>query len=342
MARMDWGALSAVSGAVMLAIALPAGAQDVKELHVMHAGGQWGDAVATCVDEPLLAEKGIKVIVETPGGYAKLSAQAKSGAINLVSTDASTTELSRMVAEGLVEKIDWEAVDPDPMFDEAKHEYGFGSSYFSTIMAWREGVPAPTNWVDFFDTENFPGTRALPDYPDYVLPFAAMADGMTAEEISQGVDLDRAFKTLERVKADTIWWQAGAQPPQLLKDNEAQYAISWSGRVVGQEGVETSFNQGMLDVSWFVVAKGATDEQKEMLWQWFHEQTIAEKQVCVAQYISYPGPSPELEPLLPQDRLSEFPTYSENKKVQWLTNGDWWYENSAEIERRWNEFKLAQ
>jgi putative spermidine/putrescine transport system substrate-binding protein len=342
MARMDWSALSAVSGAVMLAIALPAGAQDVKELHVMHAGGQWGDAVAKCVDEPLLAEKGIKVIVETPGGYAKLTAQARSGTINLVSTDASTADLARMEAEGLIEKIDWEAVNPEPMFDEAKHEYGFGSSYYSTIMAWRDGVPAPQNWVDFFDTEKFPGKRALPDYPDFVLPFAAIADGMTPEEVSQGVDLDRAFKTLERVKADTIWWQAGAQPPQLLKDNEAQYAISWSGRVVGQEGVETSFNQGMLDVSWFVVAKGATDEQKEMLYQWFHDQTIAEKQLCVTETISYPGPSPELEPLLPQDRLSEFPTYSENKKVQWLTNGEWWYENAAEIEQRWNEFKLAQ
>lgn len=165
---------------------------------------------------------------------------------------------------------------------------------------------------------------------------------MTPEEVSKGIDLDRAFKTLKRVKKDLIWWQAGAQPPQLLKDNEAQYAISWSGRVVGQEGVETSFNQGMLDVSWFVVAKGATDEQKKMLYQWFHDQTIAEKQACVAQYISYPGPSPDLEALLPKDKLNQFPTYSENKKVQWLTNGDWWFKNAAEIEKRWNEFKLEQ
>jgi putative spermidine/putrescine transport system substrate-binding protein len=333
--------LAAVSAAAIMAFAISAFAQ-VKELHVMHAGGQWGDAVAKCVDEDLLKEKGIKVVVETPGGYAKLAAQAKSGAINNVSTDGSTSELSRMAAEGLLEEIDWAAVDPKPMFDEAKNKYGFGSSYYSTIMAWRKGVPAPSNWVEFFDIEKFPGKRALPDYPDYVLPFAAMADGMTPEEISKGIDLDRAFKTLKRVKKDAIWWQAGAQPPQLLKDNEAQYAISWSGRVVGQEGVETSFNQGMLDVSWFVVAKGATDEQKKMLYQWFHDQTIPEKQACVAQYISYPGPSPELEKLLPKDKLDQFPTYSENKKVQWLPNGDWWFKNAAEIEKRWNEFKLEQ
>jgi putative spermidine/putrescine transport system substrate-binding protein len=333
--------LSAVVAAAMMAFAMPAFAQ-VKELHVMDAGGQWGDAVAKCVDEPLLKEKGIKIVTETPGGYAKLAAQAKSGVINNVATDGSTADLARMVAEGLLDEIDWAAINPEPMFDEAKNKYGFGSSYFSTIMAWRKGVPAPSNWVEFFDTEKFPGKRALPDYPDYVLPFAAMADGMTPEEIAKGIDLDRAFKTLKRVKKDTIWWQAGAQPPQLLKDNEAQYAISWSGRVVGQEGVETSFNQGMLDISWFMIAKGAPEDQKKMLYQWFHEQTIPEKQACVAQYISYPGPSPELEKLLPKDKLNQFPTYSENKKVQWLPNGDWWFKNAAEIEKRWNEFKLEQ
>ena len=333
--------LSAVTAAAMMALAMPAFAQ-VKELHVMDAGGQWGDAVAKCIDEPLLKEKGIKVVTETPGGYAKMAAQAKSGVINNVATDGSTSELARMAAEGLLEEIDWGAINPMPMFDEAKNKYGFGSSYYSTIMAWRKGVPAPSNWVEFFDTEKFPGKRALPDYPDYVLPFAAMADGMTPEEIAKGIDLDRAFKTLKRVKKDTIWWQAGAQPPQLLKDNEAQYAISWSGRVVGQDGVETSFNQGMLDMSWFMIAKGASEDQKKMLYQWFHEQTIPEKQACVAQYISYPGPSPELEKLLPKDKLNQFPTYSENKKVQWLINGDWWFKNAAEIEKRWNEFKLEQ
>ena len=65
-------------------------------------GGIRPYAVAKCIDEPLLKEKGIKVITETPGGYAKLAAQAKSGVINNVSTDGSTSELSRMAAEGRV------------------------------------------------------------------------------------------------------------------------------------------------------------------------------------------------------------------------------------------------
>jgi putative spermidine/putrescine transport system substrate-binding protein len=329
-------------GALIVAFSGPLAAADVRELHVMDAGGQWGDAMAKCVDEPLLKEKGIKVVTETPGGYAKLVAQAKSGTVVNAASDGATTELVRLAAEGLIEKIDWAAVNPEPMFPEAKNDYGFGTSYYSTIMAFRADAKPPKNWTDFFDTVNFPGKRALPDYPDYVLPFADLADGMTAAEVAKGLDLDRAFKVLERVKKDTIWWTAGAQPPQLLKDNEAQYAISWSGRVVGQEGIKVNWQDGMLDMSWFFVAKGASKEQKEMLWQWFHDQTVASKQACVAQYISYPGPSPDLEKLLPKDKLDQFPTYSENKKIQWFTDGKWWVEHSAEIEKRWSEFKLKQ
>lgn len=328
------------TGAALAVFSWGASAAD---LNVMHAGGQWGDAVAKCIDEPMAKEKDIKVVVETPGGYAKMAAQVKAGAVVNVASDASTTEMARMVAEGLIEKIDWAAVNPEPMFDEAKNEYGFGSSYFSTIMAYREDAKAPANWVDFFDTANFPGKRGLPKYPDYVLPFAAMAGGQTAASVAKdGIDLDKAFAVLDKIKGDTIWWEAGAQPPQLLADNEVQYAISWSGRVVGKPGIKVNWQDGMLDVSWFVVAKGATDEQKKALWTWFHDQTNVDKQACVAQYISYPGPSPDLEAKLPKEKLGEFPTYSENKKLQWIPNGEWAFKNAADIEKRWNEFMLKQ
>jgi putative spermidine/putrescine transport system substrate-binding protein len=330
-----------IAGAVAAAIGMTASAQEGKELHVLWAGGQWADAVDVCVHKPLEADQGIKVIADSPGGFAKLQAMIESGNINYTAFDLSTGELERAKALGLLDPIDWAKVDPMPMFPEAKDDYGIGTSYFSTIMAWRSDAKAPKDWVEFFDTVNFPGKRALPDYPDYVLPFAAIGDGVPVDQLFP-LDLDRAFKTLDRVKADTIWWQAGAQPPQLLQDNEAQYAISWSGRVVGKEGVETSFNQGMLDFSWFGIAKGASDSEKQAAWTWLHVQTDPKVQACVAQYISYTGPSPDLEKLLPKEKLKEYPTYSENKKVQWLSNAKWWNDNADTIEKRWQEFKLQQ
>jgi putative spermidine/putrescine transport system substrate-binding protein len=331
-----------MAGGSAFALSLSAGAEPAKELHVMHAGGQWGDAVHTCVDEPLMEKKhGIKVVVESPGGLQKLQAMVESGNITNTSSDMETSELVRAREAGLIEKIDWSKIKTQPIFDEAKNEYGFGSSYYSTIMAWRSDAKAPKDWVEFFDTKNFPGKRALPDYPGFVLTFAALGDGVPVDKLFP-LDLDRAFKTLERIKADTIWWQAGAQPPQLLKDNEAQYAISWSGRVVGQPGVEVSFNQGMLDISWFIIAKGSKPEQVEAAYLWFAEQTDPEAQGCIMKYVSYPGPTPGIEKYAPPEKLKELPTYGPNKDVQWLQNGEWWVEHADEVEKRWNEFKLAQ
>ncbi|TPM94890.1 extracellular solute-binding protein [Mesorhizobium sp. B2-1-3A] len=330
---------------LVCAIALITSTQSMaqtRELHIMNSGGEYGDALDKCVNGPLLKDASIKVITETPGGYAKIAAQAKSGVITNTVTDGSTGDMYRLAAEGLLEPIDWAKLNPEPMFDEAKNANGFGASYYSTIMAWRKDAKAPQNFVDFFDTEKFPGKRALPDYPEFVLAFAAMGDGMTPEDVQKGVDLDRAFKTLERIKKDTIWWQSGAQPAQLLKDNEVQYAIAWSGRVLGQEGVESTYNQGMLDISWWMVAKGISEEQRDMLYAWMKLQSNAEVQKCILDFLPYPGPSPQLEKIVTPEVLKTFPTSAENKKVQWLINGQWWFDHAAEVEKRWNEFKLAQ
>lgn len=330
-----------LAGAMALGFTGTAGAEPAKELHILWAGGQWADAVDECVHKPMLEQYGIKAVHEAPAGLAKMRAMIESGNITATAFDLPTDELMRAKADGLLEKIDWEKVNPFPMYDEAKDEYAIGTSYYSTIMAWREDVKAPSNWVDFFDTENFPGKRALPDYPGFVLPFALLGDGVPVDQLFP-LDLDRAFAVLDRIKEDTVWWQAGAQAPQLLQDNEVQYAIAWSGRVIGQEGVKTSFQDGMLDISWFGIPKGADPAEMEAAWIWFHIQTDPKVQACIVQYIPYTGPSPELDALLPQDKLHEYPTSQQNKKVQWLADAEWWFNNTEEVERRWQEFKLTQ
>lgn len=331
----------ALSVAAAFAWSAPALAQD-RILHVMNSGGAYADALDKCVHEPLLAAEGIRVVQDTPGGFAKLQAQARSGVITNTVTDGTTGDVYRGQTTGIIEPIDWDKLAPEAMFDEAKHPYGFGQSYYSTIMAWRSDAKAPKNLVEFFDTENFPGKRALPDYAEFVLAFAAMGDGATMEEVSQGVDLDRAFKTLERVKSDTIWYQSGSQPPQLLKDNEVQYSLAWSGRVLGHEGISTTYDQGMLDISWWIVAEGITDEQRDMLYSWMRVQSNAEVQKCMLDFLPYPGASPELEGMVTPEVAATFPTATENKAVQWLMPGQWWYDNAEEVEKRWNEFKLLQ
>ncbi len=53
-----------------------------------------------------------------------------------------------------------------------------------------------------------------------------MADGVPAADVYKVLGtpegVDRAFKKLDTIKKDIVWWEAGAQPPQLLAE--------WPGR----------------------------------------------------------------------------------------------------------------
>jgi putative spermidine/putrescine transport system substrate-binding protein len=343
----------ALAGAALLWSALPAAAIDydkikqiaqengITELRMTEAGGASGDSIQAGYIEPFQKASGITVIRENPSGLGKLRAMVEAGAVSSILLELGSPELEQAKALDLVEPLDWDAIGPQPMFEEAKDERGYGYQYYSTIMAWREDAKAPQNWQDFWDVESFPGKRALPDYPTYILPMALLADGVAAEDLYP-LDLDRAFASLEKIKDSVaVWWQAGAQPPQLLKDNEVQYAVAWSGRVAGQEGIAYSFNEGQLDIAFFVVPKGADPNQKAAANGILYEMSVPENQAVAAEVVSYTGNSPDLEALLPKDRIDEFPTTAANKKVQFLSDAKWWFENAEEVETRWQEFKLG-
>jgi putative spermidine/putrescine transport system substrate-binding protein len=313
----------------------------VTEFIMIEAGGPSGDSIEAGYIAPFTKKTGIKVIRESPSGFGKLRAMVEAKAVTAPLIELGSGELEQALALDLVEKLDWAAINPDPIFPEAQHEYAFGYQYYSTVMAWKEGAKAPANWVEFFDVANFPGKRALPDYPSFVLPMAAMGAGVAPEALYP-LDLDKAIGLLESIKDHvSVWWQAGAQAPQLLKDGEVDYVIAWSGRVAGQPGIVTSFAQGQLDLAYFAVPKGADPEQKAAAMGLLHEMSVAENQAVAANVISYTGPSEKLEPLLPQDRLAEFPTTEANRRQQVLLDGRWWYENAELVEKRWQEFKLA-
>ncbi|MBV8413562.1 MAG: extracellular solute-binding protein [Alphaproteobacteria bacterium] len=325
-------AFSALAGAAAYA--------QSKEIRMIESGGKSGDSIEVGYIEPLTKKTGIKVIRESPSSLGKLRALVESGQTSTVMFELGSGVMVQARKLGLIEKVDWDAVAPAAMFPEAKNEYGFGYQYFSTIMAWRAGQKEPKTWAEFFDTKAFPGKRCVPDYPHYCLPFAVMATGVPADKLYP-LDVDAGFKKLGEVKRDiSVWWKAGAQPPQLLKDNEVQYVICWSGRVVGDPAFGMNFAGGMADLSYFGIVKNSTPGDKAAAYKLMHEMSLPENQAKAAEVISYTGPSPELDPLLPKDRLWQFPTSKQNKAVQWFQNAEWWADNGEAVNKKWEAFKL--
>ena len=223
------------AAAALPAVSLLSGAAHAqsKEIRMIESGGASGESIQKGYIDPLFQKTGIKVVRESPSSLGKLRALVESGQTTTTLFELGSGVVLQAKKLGLIEPVDWAAVAPAAMFPEAKNEYGFGYQYFSTIMAWRKGAKEPKNFTEFFDIKAFPGKRCLPDYPHYCLPFALQAAGVPIDKLFP-LDVDLAFKKLNEIKKDVaVWWKAGAQPPQLMKDNEVQYSICWSGRVVG-------------------------------------------------------------------------------------------------------------
>jgi len=321
---------------------LSAGARaQSKEIRMIESGGLSGDSIQAGYIEPLKKKFGINVVRESPSSLGKLRALVESGQTSTTLFELGSSVMVQAKKLGLIEKIDWAAVDPAAMYPEAKNEYGFGYQYFSTIMAWRADAKAPKNFVEFFDTKAFPGKRCLPDYPHYCLPFAVQATGVPIDKLFP-LDVDAGFKKLNEIKKDvSVWWKAGAQPPQLLKDNEVQYVICWSGRVVGDPAFGMNFAGGKADLSYFGIVKGSRPEDKAAAYKLMHEMSLPENQAKAAEVISYTGPSPNLDPLLPKDKLAQFPSSAQNKAIQYFENAEWWAENGEAVNKKWEAFKLG-
>ena len=311
-----------------------------KEIRMIESGGLSGDSIEKGYIVPLRKKSGINVIRESPSSLGKLQALVASGQTSTVLFELGSGVVLQAKKLGLIEPIDWAAVNPAPMFPEAKAEYGFGYQYFSTIMAWRKGTKEPKNFTEFFDLKAFPGKRCLPDYPHYLLPFACQAAGVPIDKLFP-LDVDLAFKKLDEIKKDvSVWWKAGAQPAQLLKDNEVQYSICWSGRVINEPSLAMSFVGGKADLSFFGIVKGAKPEDKAAAYKLMHEMSLPENQAQAATVIPYTGSSPDIDPLLPQDKLWQFPTSKQNKAVQYFENAQWWADNGEAVNKKWEAFKL--
>lgn len=319
-----------------------AAAEPAKKFIVGDSGGASHDASVEAFFKPFTERTGIQIEYVSPTSFGKLRAMVESGNVTASLWDVNSRTYEQAVSLGLVEPLNWEKIDPLPMFPETRRKHGFGQSYFSTGMAWKKGTQPIETWTDFWDVEKFPGQRCLPDRPDYVLPVALLADDVPLKEVYP-LDVDRAFRSLEKIAPDvSVWWTSGQQATALLADNEVTYCMAWSGRIMSNPELEFNYNQALLDIAFWVVPKGAPAQEVEATMLALHDWTIPEKQAILAERVFYPGNSPQLVEHLPENLKDKLPTSPENKDRQLLSDSKWWFEHGEEVERRWQEWKLAR
>ena len=251
-----------VIGAAAPVLILACGPQGLEgpSITAVSWGGSYGRAYRGAVQIPFMDETGIRVDMEDyNGGLAQIRAQVDVGAVYWDVVDLEMADAMRGCDEGLLEPIDIDMLPPaldgtparDDFYPEMQGECGAGMLFYSTVYAYNADLfpdEQPATMADFFDVERFPGRRGMRRVPQVNLEFALIADGVPLEDVYATLatpeGLDRAFDKLDTIRDQVVWWEAGAQPPQMLADGEVVMSTAYNGRI---------FNAQILEEQPFVI-----------------------------------------------------------------------------------------
>ncbi|MDW9356871.1 extracellular solute-binding protein [Sinorhizobium meliloti] len=327
------------------------GAQ-ARDLTVVSWGGNFQDAQRKIFFEAFAKETGKPVLDESwEGGYGVLQAKVKAGVPNWDVVEVEAEELALGCADGIYEKIDWQKMGgKEAYLPAAVSDCGVGNIVWSTGLSYDGAKLAegPKTWADFWDTKKFPGKRGLRKGPKYALEFALMADGVPADQVYDVLSgeggVDRAFKKLDELKADIIWWDAGAQPLQLLSSGQVVMTSAYNGRISGinrSEGKKFGFvfPGSVYAIDSWVILKDSPNKDAGM--DFIAYASKAENQAKLPEYIAYGLPNLGATKLVPEQFQKELPTTEENLNGAVALDVDFWTDNSEELTQRFNAW-LAQ
>lgn len=314
-----------------------AGSASAQNMVFTSWGGTTQDAQKTYWAEPFTAETGIAVTQDGPTDYGKIKAMVESGNVTWDVVDVEGDYAVQAGNAGLLEKLDFAVIDKSKLDPRFVTDYSVGSFYYSFVIGCnKDAVEAcPTTWADLFDTAKFPGKRTFYKWSaPGVIEAALLADGVPADKLYP-LDLDRAFKKLDTIKADIIWWDSGAQSQQLLASAEAPFGSFWNGRLtaLAETGVtvETSWTNNITAADALVVPKGA--KNKEAAMKFIAEATSDAAQAHFATATGYAPINLDSSTLMEPDLRSTLPDMQAETQVN--ADMNYWAKHRDEIGTRW-------
>lgn len=306
-------------------------------------GGAYGKSQQKAFVDDYMKETGNKVLVEDySGGLAQIRSQVKTGNVMWDVVDLELQDAIRACDEGLLEPLDPNWLAPAADGTPASQDYeedaitkcAVGSLSIGYIIAYNDTKFAgqkPSTVADFFDLKKFPGKRGMKKSPRATMEWALMADGVAPGELykelgtPQGVD--RAFRKLDEIKDSIIWWEAGAQPPQLLSSGEVVMSTAYNGRIydavmVDKQPFKLIWDGQIQFPEMFGIVAGTKNLEaaKQLVAAGTKPKVLADQ----TQYISY-GPlrksalqfvDPSVRPFLP--------TAPENMRTAVHLDAEWW------------------
>ena len=349
---------------------------------VVSWGGAYTESQKLGYGDPTAAKLGIPVNwVDYTGGLSEIKAQKEAGAITWDIIDVYAKDTIIGCDEGIFHEFDFDkdfsaAPDGTPasqdFFTSMPSKCAVGNILYSWNFAYNDdkiGSKKPKTIKDFFNTKKFPGKRAIYKNAMSNLEIALVADGVKASGAQAGGDLlyrkmegagiDRALNKIKKLCTDPnggcVFWNAGAQPPELLANGEVVMATGWNGRFFNAQMEGTPIVQvwdaQILDYEYFALVKGGPGYADGSALKVLAEMTSTEGLAGSAKYIAYaPWRKSSIaimeagEPWFKDGKTNmvpHMPTNPANLKSHILMNPDFWADNQDEINEKWEAMKAG-
>lgn len=321
-------------------------AAQARDLSVVSWGGAYQEAQKKVYFEPFRAT-GTPMIDESwDGGIGTLRAKVEGGASTWDVVQVESEELAVGCEEGLFETIDYTKIGgKDAYIPDAVNECGVGAIVYNFVLGYDKDklTTAPTSWADFFDLKTFPGKRALRAGPKTTLEIALIADGVAPKDVYKvlGTDegVDRAFKKLDTIRDQLVFWKAGAQPPQLLASGEVVMTSVYNGRIDAANrndgrhfGIVWDGSIYTLD-SWVILAG---TPNLDASYKFLDFVGKPENQAKLPEAIAYGVTAKGANALIDPERLKDLPTADENMANATNLSTAFWQENLDRLSERFN------
>jgi putative spermidine/putrescine transport system substrate-binding protein len=300
--------------------------------------------------KPFEALTGIKAVSTGPVDLGKALTMAQTGNVewDITMSDPSWTKVA--AAKGLITPL-----DNNPYIDLSVYPASYGTiKWFLPTEVYSQAVAystvtfpdpnsAPQSWLDYWDTTKFPGPRGMLTYAYPHLEMALLVDGVAADKIYP-IDVDRAFKVLDKIKSDIkVFWQLGAESVQLVQNRDVVMLDAYDNRFVdlirsgekvglGRKGQVIQFGGGCI-------LKGAPNMDNALKLAAF--MCLPQVQASIPKFIGFgaavPSAYDHIKGQLPTD-VATYPPYMEGAII---FNDEWWAANQDAVSKRWEAWKVS-
>jgi putative spermidine/putrescine transport system substrate-binding protein len=315
-------------------------AAEEKKIVVVGWGGDWEAGAKKAFGDPFEKETGIKVIWTAPIDFGKLKAmvEAKRPEWDVIAA-AGMHWIVRAEHASLLDPIDYKVVNASLLEKQFVHEYAAGGQVESVLLAYRKDKykTPPVSWADFWNVEKFPGKRSLPNRAPYTIEAALLADGVPADKLYP-LDIDRAFKSLDRLKPHiATFWGSGAQSESLIRDGEVDMIAIWNGRasnlIVNQKApVGVVWNQALYYQAAWAIVKGTP--RGDLANKFINFVQRAENQAIMAKAIFYGPTNLAAFKFIDEATAKELPSYPEHFKKVIKIDAEYWREKNEPVTER--------